>query len=302
MKRYLLFIALGNAACASSVRPPSTLAPEVAELDLTVSDLSRSTDFFVDGLAFRPAGRGQVALGGRAVGLRATQPPGRAVPADSRSNDLWFEHMAIVVSDIDVAFERVTALGARPISPRPQTIPESNPAAGGIRAFYFTDADGHDLELIWYPAGKGDPRWQARDGQLFLGIDHTAIAVADTERSLRFYRDVLGLEVKGHSLNEGIEQERLSGVTGARVRITGLRGAGGPGVELLEYLAPGPGRPSPEDTQPADAWYWEIVIAVEDLAAARAKLDAAGIAVGADLVVTDPDGHHVRLIQKEKES
>ena len=291
MKR-LFLVALAACGARSAARP--TLAPEVAELDLTVSDLGRATDFFVDGLAFRPAGTGHVVLGDQAVALRAHA--GRAIPADSRSNDLWFEHIAIVVADMDAAYARVTAVGARPISAGPQTIPASNPAAGGIRAFYFKDADGHSLELIWYPAGKGDPRWQARDGRLFLGIDHTAIAVADTERSLRFYRDLLGLEVKGHSLNEGIEQERLSGVPGARVRITGLRGAGGPGVELLEYLAPGPGRPAPADTRPDDAWYWEIIVAVDDLAAARARL---GLAAGADPVVTDPDGHHVRLVLKE---
>lgn len=292
MKR---FVVLALAACGATPAARPTLAPEVAELDLTVSDLTRATDFFVDGLAFRPAGRGHVALGDEAVALNAHS--GRAIPTDSRSNDLWFEHMAIVVADMDAAYARVTALGARPISAGPQTIPASNPAAGGIRAFYFKDGDGHSLELIWYPAGKGDPRWQARDGQIFLGIDHTAIAVADTERSLRFYRDLLGLDVKGHSLNEGIEQEQLSGVAGARVRITSLRGAAGPGVELLEYLAPGAGRAAPDDSRPDDAWYWEIVIAVDDLAAARARL---GLAAGAEPVVTDPDGHHVRLVHKEK--
>src|SRR5262249_25648805 len=182
MKR-LLFVVLAACGAHSTARP--TLAPEVAELDLTVSDLARATDFFVDGLAFRPAGRGHVALGDQAVALHPHA--GRAIPADSRSNDLWFEHMAIVVPDMDAAYARVIALGARPISAGPQTIPLSNPAAGGIRAFYFKDGDGHSLELIWYPSGKGDPRWQAPDGRLFLGIDHTAIAVADTERSLRFY-------------------------------------------------------------------------------------------------------------------
>jgi catechol 2,3-dioxygenase-like lactoylglutathione lyase family enzyme len=304
MKRTGLLFLLLVAACHSA-RPPAAIAPlalpAIAELELTVSDLARATDFFVDGLAFRPAGRGHVALGDEAVALRPAASGFRPVPTGSRANDLVFEHMAIVVADMDAAYARVQALGAHPISAGPQTIPRSNPAAGGIRAYYFRDADGHSLELIWYPDGKGDPRWQARDGRLFLGVDHTAIAVADTERSLGFYRDLLGLEVKGHSLNEGREQELLSGVPGARVRITGLRGGAGPGVELLEYLAPRDGLPAPADTRPDDAWYWQIVVAVDDPAAVAARLAAAGVAV-ADVagvrVARDPDGHHVRLVAR----
>ncbi len=49
----------------------------------------------------------------------------------------------------------------------------------------------------------------------------------------------------GTSENHGLEQERLNNVFGARLRITALRAARGPGVELLEYLAP--------RTWPADA-------------------------------------------------
>jgi catechol 2,3-dioxygenase-like lactoylglutathione lyase family enzyme len=278
MKRFALLLLCG--ACHAA-RPPVT----VAALDLTTPDVARETSFFVDGLGFDAAAPGRVALGTEHVALSAGA--GRPVPEDSRSNDLWFEHMAIVVSDMDAAYDRVSKLGAHPISDGPQTIPATNPAAGGIRAYYFRDPDGHSLELIWYPPGKGDPRWQEAGGRLFLGIDHTAIAVADTERSLRFYRDLLGLEVKGGSLNEGLEQERLSGVPGARVKITGLRGAGGPGVELLEYLAPRDGRPAPADTRPGDRWYWEIVVVVPR--GTRARLGATGD------VVTDPDGHHVRL-------
>src|SRR5262249_62192723 len=98
---------------------------------------------------------------------------------------------------------------------------------------------------------------------------------------------------------EGVEQERLSGVPGARVRITGLRGAGGPGVELLEYLAPRDGRAAPADTRPDDAWYWEIVVVVPDVGAATRRLEAAGVRV-TGAVATDPDGHHVRLVAKEE--
>jgi catechol 2,3-dioxygenase-like lactoylglutathione lyase family enzyme len=57
---------------------------------------------------------------------------------------------------------------------------------------------------------------------LFLGIDHTAIVVWDTEASVKFYRDLLGLHVAGESENYGTEQEHLNNVFGAHLRITAL--------------------------------------------------------------------------------
>ena len=149
---------------------------------------------------------------------------GRKLPANSRSNDRWFQHLAIVVSDIDRAYAQILRAGATLISAGPQTLPAWNLNADGIRAVYFRDLDGHLLELIQFPPGKGAPRWQEKD-RLFLGIDHTAIAAGDTGRSLAFYRDHLGLHVVGMSENWGIEQDRLSGVPGAHVRITTLRAA-----------------------------------------------------------------------------
>lgn len=101
------------------------------------------------------------------------------------------------------------------VSEGPQRLPDWNPAAGGIRAFYFRDPDRHPLEVLQFPAGKGDPKWARRD-RLFLGIDHTAIVVSDTEASLRFYRDALGLRVAGAAENWGPEQERLNHVSGAQ--------------------------------------------------------------------------------------
>ena len=71
----------------------------------------------------------------------------------------------------------------------------------------------------------------AKKEKLFLGIDHTAIVVGNTEASLKFYRDALGLQIAGTSENYGTEQEHLNNVFGARLRITSLRaGSGGPGI------------------------------------------------------------------------
>ncbi len=252
----------------------------------------------------------RVALGDESLVLTAFDAPsGQAIPKASRSNDLWFEHAAIVVSDMDKAYARVVALGGEAVSSGPQTIPRENPAAGGIRAYYFRDHEGHDLEIIWYPVGKGDPRWQDARGALFLGLDHSAIAVSDTEKSLAFYRDLLGLHVAGEAFNAGKEQEALSGVAGARVRITGLRGASGPGVEFLEYLAPRDGRAFPKTTS-ADLAHWEITLEVDDVAAIAARAPAAlvsrgvsdvealGIGARRAALMRDPDGHVVRLVQR----
>jgi catechol 2,3-dioxygenase-like lactoylglutathione lyase family enzyme len=230
-------------------------------------------------------------------------PGGRAMPADSRGNDRWFQHVAIIVSDMDRAYAQLREHGAQHASSGPQLLPAWNAAAGGISAFYFRDPDGHFLEVLHFPPGKGNPRWQDSSGRLFLGIDHTAIVVASTEDSLRYYRDGLGLRVAGASENYGPEQERLNNVFGARLRITALRAAAGPGIELLEYLAPRTGRPLPPDTQANDLWSWHItlrgaVAAADQVARAGhyayispGLTEVPGPAPGQALFMRDPDGH-----------
>src|SRR5436190_8948073 len=89
-------------------------------------------------------------------------PRGRPIPVDSRSNDLWFQHIAIVVRDMDQAFAKLRELKVQFVSTAPQTLPASIPAAAGIKAFYFRDPDQHNLEIIYFPLDKGDPRWQEK--------------------------------------------------------------------------------------------------------------------------------------------
>jgi hypothetical protein len=92
------------------------------------------------------------------------------------------------------------------------------------------------LEILQFPPDKGDPKWHIATNKLFLGIDHKAIVVAQTEMSLKFYRDLLGMRIIGMSENYGTDQEHLNNVFGARLRITSLRAARTPGVELLGVL------------------------------------------------------------------
>jgi catechol 2,3-dioxygenase-like lactoylglutathione lyase family enzyme len=277
----ILLLAASSAAAEPPVRAVGCLA-------LTVASAERATAFYTDVLQFRRVGERvagdarsvRLGLGDECVQLREFSPAGRAKAPGERSNDLSFQHMAIVVRDMDRAYARLRAAHVRQVSSGPQRIPDWNKAAAGIRAFYFRDPDDHNLELIWFPKGKGAPRWQAPGDELFLGIDHTAIAVADTARSVAFYRE-LGLHVAGESENWGPEQEHLNAVFASRVHITGLRAAAGPGIELLEYLAPADGLPFPADLRPNDVAFWQTgLIAAE----AHEAVD-----------LRDPDGHALRI-------
>lgn len=312
---------------------PAPAAQAVARVDavgITVRDLRQSLAFYVDVLHFEKISerefdgdaqehlQGVFGLRTRVARLRLGSefvelteylaPRGRPMPVDSRSNDRWFQHLAIVVRDMDRAYRYLRQHDVEHASSGPQLLPAWNPAAGGIRAFYFKDPDAHVLEVLQFPPGKGDPRWQNAGDELFLGIDHTAIVVADTDASLRFYRDTLGMTIAGTSENQGIEQERLNNVFGAHLRITTLRAAAGPGVELLEYLAPRDGRPLPVDSRNNDLWAWRTTLVSADLADAERALRqgkyafvSPGVVVLPDengaLQVRDPDGHALVVVE-----
>ena len=282
--------------------------PAVRSVDhvvIPVSDAGRAAKFYETALSFE-ADEGVAApgvvlrLGSETIELHPAG--GRAYPADSRSNDRWFQHVAIIVSDMDRAFAWLRDHHVTFASSGPQVLPASNKQAAGIAAFYFRDPDGHYLEVLHFPDDKGSPKWHEPRGRLFLGIDHTAIVVADTDASLKFYRDTLGFAIAGTSENYGTEQEHLNNVFGARLRITTLRAAGGPGVELLEYLTPHDGRAMPPDTQANDVWRWQINLSGEITAVEREartkhyRMISPGIIADdtrktTRIMIADPDGH-----------
>jgi catechol 2,3-dioxygenase-like lactoylglutathione lyase family enzyme len=159
-------------------------------------------------------------------------------------------------------------------------------AAAGVKAFYFHDPDNHNLELIYFPNGKGQDKWQHTKGKLFLGIDHTAIGVSSTGKSLKFYEDILGVMRKGESWNMGMEQAHLNFVEGASLHITGLRAAEGPGIEFLEYLQPGPGKPFPADSKTDDIWHWQTSVVVDNIEKVYVKLKNSDYAIVSKNIVT----------------
>jgi catechol 2,3-dioxygenase-like lactoylglutathione lyase family enzyme len=341
MKRHVrlltatLLLALAWAFPAAPATVDRPLVQAVDAVGMTVSDLDRSVEFFTRVLSFEKVSETEVAgpeyerlqgvfgLRMRVARLRLGEelmelteylaPRGRPIPPDAKSNDRAFQHVAIVVSDMARAYGHLRQHRVEHASAGPQRLPDWNKNAGGIEAFYFKDPDGHALEILAFPPGKGDPKWHRSTSRLFLGIDHTAIVVSDTERSLGLYRDQLGLDVAGESENYGPEQEWLNSVFGARLRITALRADTGPGIEFLEYLAPRTGRPAPEDLRANDLAHWQTTLLTSEAeAAARRLLEGNAIFVSpgavalassdlgfrAGVMVRDPDGHALRLVQR----
>lgn len=329
-RQSLYFIVLLVSAGVAQAAP---LVSAVDSVGITVNDMDRAVDFYSRVLTFEKVSEAEVAgdayehlygvfgmrlrvvrmrLGDESIELmQFLAPRGRPDPVDSHSNDHWFQHVAIIVSDMERAYARLRENKVAHASSGPQLLPAWNPNAGGIAAFYFRDPDGNTLEILAFPPDKGARKWQTKD-RLFLGIDHTAIVVADTERSLRFYHDTLGLTVAGGAENYGTEQEHLNNVFGARLRITALRAARGPGVELLEYLAPRTGRPMPVDTKANDDWHWQINVDAADAGAGAAairrahytevsngvtSIDRSALGFAAGFMIRDPDGHASLLTQ-----
>ncbi|MBN3907000.1 MAG: VOC family protein [Nostoc sp. NMS1] len=237
---------------------------------------------------------------------------GKPIPKDSQSNDIWFQHLAIVVSDMDRAYAQVCLFPIEPISVAPQTILPDNETSGGVRAFKFKDPDGHDLELIWFPADKGQDKWHQNTNRLFLGIDHSAIAISNTEQSLHFYRDLLGMQIDSRSLNWRATQSRLDNLPGAEVKITGLRPVqGGLGIELLDYIVPSTARLIPSDWKSCDIAHIQIELVVNNIEQAVEILRQNGVQFVSSRIVQftvsgscdrkgclvkDPDGHAILLV------
>ncbi|MGH8426942.1 MAG: VOC family protein [Gammaproteobacteria bacterium] len=233
-------------------------------------------------------------LGEQEIELTAFDPPGRAYPPESGSTDLWFQHLAIVVANMDVAYARLCRHVFTAITEGdPQQLP---PNTGSVTAFKFRDPDGHPLELLYFPPGTGDACWQPKQC-VFLGIDHSAITVADAAESIDFYTRLLGLHVAARSINSGAEQARLDHAPDVRVNVVALEPAEAhtPHVELLGYERPA-GRPFPAGIKPNDILADRLVLEVDDLPRLVQVLEAENLMFVSPDMVTANDGRRVALV------
>ena len=142
-----------------------------------------------------------------------------------------------------------------------------------------------------------------------LAADHTGITVSDIERSLIFWRDVLGFELSHRAHQKGELAEQITGVAGAEILIAVLK-APGHKIELLEYRAPGD-RKRQNGLRPCDLGSVHVALTVDDLEAVLETIAASGwkapgtpqtLTVGPNagkrvVYVRDPDGTTIELMQ-----
>jgi len=303
---------------------------QLIRVSITVADLAGTAAFYRDALGLEVGPEQQlgdpawnrllgldegttaravdVAIGQKILKLVAFDPSGAPYPAERASNDQWFEHVALVTGDITAVWERLMRASPEVITKGAPVILPLN--TGGVTAFKFRDPEGHPLELIFFPAGVGDPLWHQGTSPGIRGYDHTAISVMDVDRSIAFYEGLLGFHIAGRSLNQGPEQDLLDGLEGCEVDVVALQPAAvpTPHVELLHYRMP-QGRTAPKPVMANDVAAARQVHAVDDLFALVRGLEAAdapfvspGIVTlkngGKAAAVRDPDGHVIVLMEK----
>ncbi|ADJ29416.1 VOC family protein [Nitrosococcus watsonii] len=282
-------------------------------------DLVRAMSFYRDALGFslvseRPmddpawselmglpgtGGRSAILqLGEQTLELVAFDPLGRAYPSQSRASDHWFQHLAIVVADMEAAYANLCRHFFTTITTGgPQQLP---PNAGSVTALKFRDPVGHPLELLHFPSGGSDARWQQKRGghDVFLGIDHSAITVADITESIDFYTCLLGFQVAARSLNSGPEQAHLDNAPGVRVEVVALQPeqAGPPHLELLGYERPA-GHPIPAGVKAHDLLADRLILEVDDLPSLAQAIEGEGIEFISPGIVTLRDGHRAALLR-----
>ena len=143
-----------------------------------------------------------------------------------------------------------------------------------------------------------------------IAADHTGITVSNLERSLAFWRDILGFEFSHSAHQKGEMVEQITGVQGAELKLAVVKAPGGHKIELLEYLAPAD-RKKDAQLQPCDVGHVHIALTVKNLEPLLQKIaDSGWKAAGKPQTLTkgpnggkrviyvrDPDGTTIELME-----
>lgn len=139
---------------------------------------------------------------------------------------------------------------------------------------------------------------------MITAFNHVGISVSNLERSIRFYRDLLGMAVIQEVSFEGERYEAILGLRGAKGRIAILRLANLE-LEFFQFASPA-GKPAEPDRPVCDAGITHFAVQVEDLPGMYARLKSAGVVFhcpptdfgcASATYLRDPDGNVIELLQ-----
>lgn len=140
---------------------------------------------------------------------------------------------------------------------------------------------------------------------MIRSMNHVGISVANLDRSIEFYRDLLGMEVGAVSAFEGQQYERILALAGAAGRSVMLR-HGNTQIEIFEFRHPQP-RVGDRDRPVCDHGITHFCIEVSDIDSLYEKLRAAGtrfhcpplnfFGIARATYGRDPDGNVFELLE-----
>ena len=142
-----------------------------------------------------------------------------------------------------------------------------------------------------------------------VSADHTGITVSNLERSLAFWRDVLGFELSHTAHQKGELAQEITGIEGAEIKLAVLRAPGGHKIELLEYHAPSDRKRA--ELRPCDVGSVHVALTVDNLDAVLSAISLSGwkaagkpqtLKTGPNagkrvVYVRDPDGTTIEFMQ-----
>ena len=209
--------------------------------------------------------------------------------------------LILLVRDINAAFTPLKQAGVNVVTTG--GAPIALDAEGGTRGVLFTDPDGHYIELLQadpLPATNAPPDSNLIGAKLRL-------TVADTDKTLAFYRDALKMPVAVGAFSEDPLAE-LMGIKGAQVRVTNAKI---PGSALrLEFVEVKGVDRTPMTSDLNDPGSVRFTLRVKDVDSLTPKAVAAGgtivstggatVTLGGGnryIVVRDPDNLLVQFVQ-----
>jgi len=107
-----------------------------------------------------------------------------------------------------------------------------------------------------------------------LDTDHTGITVSNLQRSVAFWRDVLGFELSHTAHQKGELAQEITGVEGAELKLAVLRAPGDHKIELLEYLAPADRARA--NLRPCEVGFVHVALLVDDLDVVLERIATSG--------------------------